>query len=77
MLFRSAEDHIKKAIAVAKEIGAKGIEGHAYLAFGHLHQAKGRSEHARDCFSKAARIFEECESEMYLKQAKKALESLL
>ena len=74
---RRAEDHIKKAIAVAKEIGAKGIEGQAYLAFGHLHQAKGRSEHARDCFSKAARIFEECEFEVYLKQAKKALESLL
>jgi class 3 adenylate cyclase/tetratricopeptide (TPR) repeat protein len=74
---KRAEDHIKKAIAIAKEIGAKGIEGQAYLNLGHLHQAKFRSDQARDCFSKAARIFEECGSEVYLKQAKKALESLL
>ena len=73
---KRAEDHIKKAIAIAKEIGAKGIEGQAYLDLGRLHQAKGRSDQARDCFSKAARIFEECEAEVYLKQAHEALELL-
>jgi class 3 adenylate cyclase/tetratricopeptide (TPR) repeat protein len=73
---RRAEDHLKKAIAVAKEIGAKGIEGVAYLDFGRLHQAKGRSEQARDCFSKAVLIFKECGFDVYLKQANRALESL-
>jgi hypothetical protein len=58
-------------------IGAKGIEGKAYLDLGRLHKVKGRSEDAQDCFSKAVRIFEECEAETYLKQANEALESLL
>jgi len=70
------EDHLKKAIAVANEIGAKGIEGVAYLDLGRLHQVKGRSEQVQDCFSKAVRILEECESEVYLKQANRALDSL-
>ena len=73
---KKAEDHFNKAIEVAKEIGAKGIEGRAYLDLGHLHKVKGRSDHARDCFSKAVRIFEECEADVYLKQAKEALKSL-
>ena len=74
---KKAAEHFNKAIEVAKEIGAKGMEGQAYLDLGRLHQAKGRSDQARDCFSKAARIFEECGSEAHLKQAQKALESLL
>jgi class 3 adenylate cyclase/tetratricopeptide (TPR) repeat protein len=72
---KKAAEHFNKAIEVAKEIGAKGIEGKAYLDLGHLHQAKGRSDQARDCFSTAVRIFEECESEVYMKQAYEALET--
>lgn len=73
---KKAAEHFNNAINVAKEIGAKGIEGQAYLDLGRLHQAKGRSEQARDCFSKAARIFEECEAEIFLKQAKESLQTL-
>ena len=73
---KKAAEHFNKAITVAKEIGAKGIEGLAYLDLGRLHQAKGRSAQARDCFSKAARIFEEFELGIFLKQAKEALQSL-
>jgi class 3 adenylate cyclase/tetratricopeptide (TPR) repeat protein len=73
---KKASGHFNRAIEVAKEIGAKGIEGKAYLDLGRLHKVKGRSENARDCFSKAVRIFEECEAEIHLKQANEALESL-
>jgi tetratricopeptide (TPR) repeat protein len=73
---KKAAEHFNKAIEVAKEIGAKGLEGQAYLDLGRLHQAKGRIDQARDCFSGAVRILEECESEVILKQAYEALESL-
>jgi tetratricopeptide (TPR) repeat protein len=70
-------EHLNRAIEVAKEIGAKGIEGQAYLGLGRLHEIKGRSDQARDCFSKAIQIFKECEAEIYLKKANEAFESLL
>jgi tetratricopeptide (TPR) repeat protein len=73
---KKAEEHFNEAIEVAKEIGAKGIQGQAYLNLGHLHKARGRSEKARDCFMEAVEILEECQSEVFLKQAKEALISL-
>jgi len=73
---RKAEGHFNKAIAVAKEIGAKGISGQANLDLGLLHKAKKREDQARKCFSEAIQLFEQCEAEVYLKQAKEALASL-
>jgi tetratricopeptide (TPR) repeat protein len=69
-------NHFAKAIEVAKEIGAKKVEGRAYLGLGLLHRAKARNDEARDCFSKAVRIFEKCQAEKLLKQTNDALESL-
>ncbi len=68
-------EHFTSSIEIAKDIGAKGIEGQAYLDLGRLHKSKGRSDQAKECISKAARIFKNCEAEFYLKQAKEALES--
>jgi len=73
---KKAEDHFTKAIAVAKEIGAKGVLGQAYLDLGLLYKAKGRVEQARKYISEAVQLFEECEAEIYLKQAKEAITSL-
>jgi len=73
---KKAEEHLNKAIEVAKEIGAKGTLGEAYLDLGRLHKAKGRSEQARECFITAVETFEECQSRVFLKQAKKDLTSL-
>ena len=73
---KKAEEHFNKAIEVAKEIGAKGVQGQPYLDLGRLHKAKGRSDQARGCFIEAAEILEECESEVFLKQANEALASL-
>lgn len=73
---KKAEEHFNRAIEVAREIGAKGTLGQAYLDLGRLHRAKGRKEAARDCISEAIQFFEQCEAEGYLKQAKEALENL-
>ena len=73
---KKAEDHFNKAIEVAKEIGAKGILGQAYLDLGLLHKAKGKNVQAREYITKAIQILEQCETEVFLKKAKEALASL-
>ena len=73
---QKAEAHFNKAIETAKEIGAKGMLGRAYLDLYLLHRAKRRKDQAQECILKAIQIFEECEAETYLKQAKEALASL-
>jgi tetratricopeptide (TPR) repeat protein len=74
---KKAVEHFHRALEVAEEIGAKSIQGQVYVGLGRLHKAKGRSDQAQDCFSKAARIFRKCEAKVYLKQANEALESLI
>jgi tetratricopeptide (TPR) repeat protein len=73
---KKAEEHFNKAIELAKEIGKKDVLGPAYLDLGLLHEAKRRKAQARECISEAINIFQECEAETYLKQAKEALASL-
>jgi len=73
---KKAEDHFNKAIEVAKEIGAKGTLGQAYLDLGLLHKAKGKTDQAREYITKAIQVLDQCETEVFLKQAKEALASL-
>ena len=73
---KKAAEHFNKAIMVAEEIGARGVEGQAYLDLGRLHMAKGRVDKARDSLSKAIRIFEECELDTYLRKAREDQASL-
>jgi hypothetical protein len=40
-----------------------------------LHKAKGRTDQAREYITKAVQVLEECQSEVFLKQAKEALTS--
>ena len=74
--YKKAEEHFNKAIEVAKEIGARGILGQAYLDLGLLHKAKGKKDKAKECISTAIGYFEQCEADVFLKQAKEALASL-
>jgi tetratricopeptide (TPR) repeat protein len=73
---KKAEDHFDQAIEVAKEIGAKGTMGMAYLDLGLLYRMKGKTEQAKKCISEAIQIFEQTEAEGFLKQAKEALASI-
>lgn len=70
---KKAETHFNKAIEVAEEIGAKGILGQAKLDLALLHKAKGRTGQARKCISEAIEAFEQCEAEVFLKQAREIL----
>jgi tetratricopeptide (TPR) repeat protein len=71
-----AEYHLQKVIETAKEIGAKSILGQAYLDLGLLHKAKDRTERAREYITESIQIFEQCEADVFLKEAKEALASL-
>jgi len=73
---KKAESHLNKAIEIATAIGAKGVLAPAYLDLGLLHKAKKRYKHAKVYILKAMNIFEEWEAEIYLKQAKEALNDL-
>ena len=73
---KKAEEHFNRAIEVAKEIGAKGTMGMAYLDLGLLYRMKGKTEQARKYISEAIQIFERTEAEEFLKQAKEALAAL-
>ena len=73
---KKAEDHLNKAIDIAKEIGAKGTIAQAYFDLGLLYKAKKRKEKARGFLLKAIKLFEKSEAEIFLKQANEALYSL-
>jgi class 3 adenylate cyclase/tetratricopeptide (TPR) repeat protein len=74
---KKAEEHFNKAIELFQEIGAKGFLGQAYLSLGLLYKASKRTDQARQCILKAINVFQECESEVYIKQANEALDSLV
>jgi len=73
---KKAEDHFNKAIQTAKEIGAKGVLAQAYFDMGRLRQTKGKTDEARQYISDAVQLFEECEADVFLRQAREALASL-
>ncbi len=73
---KKAEEHFNKAIELLKEIDAKGFLGPVYLSLGLLYKASKRTDQARQCVLEAINIFQECGTEVYLKQANEVLESL-
>jgi tetratricopeptide (TPR) repeat protein len=73
---KKAEGHFKKVIEVAEEMGAKVIKGSAYLDLGLLYKAKKRKDQGIKFISEAVKLFEQCEADVYLKQANEPLESL-
>jgi tetratricopeptide (TPR) repeat protein len=73
---QKAEKHFNIAMNIAKEIGAKGVLAQAYFDMGRLRQTKGKTDEARKYITDAIQLFEECEADVFLKQAKEALASL-
>lgn len=74
---KKAEKHFNIAMNIAKEIGAKGVLARAYFDMGRLCQIKGRISEARKYITDAIQLFEECGTDVYLKQAKEALAALV
>jgi tetratricopeptide (TPR) repeat protein len=68
--------HLQRVIDTAQEVGAKSMLGQASLDLGLLHKEKGRTEQARKCITESIKIFEQCEVDVFLKQAEESLASL-
>jgi class 3 adenylate cyclase/tetratricopeptide (TPR) repeat protein len=73
---KKAEEHFSEAIKVGREIGAKGVIAQASLGMGRLRMAKKRNDEARKYITDAIHLFEECEADGFLKQAREALAAL-
>jgi len=73
---RKAENYFQSAIRQWTEMGSKGWVGRASLDLGRLHKMKGRKVQAEKCFTDAIALFEACEADCFLKQAKDELSSL-
>jgi len=73
---KKASNYFNRAIESAKQFGAKGILGQAYLDLGILHKAQKRNKLAGECISEAIHIFEQLGAEVRLKQAQDALYSV-
>jgi tetratricopeptide (TPR) repeat protein len=74
---KKAEVHFKKATELFKEMGVKSHLGVVYLSLGLLFKRSRRPAQSKQCIMEAINIFQECEAEANLKQAKEALDSLL
>jgi len=74
--YKRAEEHFNKAIEVLKEMGSEFYLGQAFLVLGQLYKAKKKNEKARECFSETVHLFEKCDADVYLKQAKEELASV-
>ena len=73
---KNAESHFKNAIGLAKEIGAKGIEGQAWLELGKLYMAKKKKVDARQSVNNSIEIFRLCNIDTHRRQAVEVLNSI-
>jgi class 3 adenylate cyclase/tetratricopeptide (TPR) repeat protein len=73
---KKAEEHFKKSIEMSKELGAGLILGSACLNLGLFYKNRKKPDQATQYLSKAIKVFEDSEADVYLNQAKEALTSL-
>jgi class 3 adenylate cyclase/tetratricopeptide (TPR) repeat protein len=73
---RESELYLMEAIHACDEIGAMGVKGNACLELGLLKRAKGKKDEAKRWLSQAVELFERCEVDNYLQQARNALATL-
>jgi class 3 adenylate cyclase/tetratricopeptide (TPR) repeat protein len=71
-----AEKHFNRTIELTEKIGAKSYKALAYLDLGLLYKSRKKTDPAKECISKAIELFEQCEAEVFLQQAKEALTTL-
>jgi hypothetical protein len=73
---RKASACFTRYIETAQAIGARNVVGRAYLQWGHMRQAKGRTAEAAQCYNQAQDCFQKCGARGYIVQAQEALRSL-
>ncbi len=73
---KKAEQHLTKAVQLARQTGARGFLGQPCLQLGVLFKLRGRRAKAKEYVLEAIRVFEECGFEAYLNHARELLEVL-
>jgi len=74
---QKAKEYFNIYTEAARQIGANGVLGQAYLNWGLLLKEKGDIDSAHRCLAEAIQILEKCGAEEYLKQAKTAMDALV
>ncbi len=69
---QKAEYYYRRALQNAESIGAKGIQGQAYLGMSLLYQAIGRPAKARVCVEAAIDTFRQCDAAGFVQLAETA-----
>jgi len=67
---------LKKSIEMSKALGADLILGSACLNLGLFYKNRKKPNQATQYLSRAIKVFEDSEADVYLNQAKEALKSL-
>ena len=73
---KTAEEYYGNAIDLLAEMDANGFLGLSHLGLGQLYAKTKRKAEAKQSIIKAIEIFQECEADHFLKQAKSVLSSL-
>jgi short subunit fatty acids transporter len=66
---RSTEFHYNRAITMAEKVGAKGMQGQAYLGLARLFHRQGQQPKAIDAIGRSLALFEMCEAEGFIRSA--------
>ena len=68
-----AEDHYRRALAMASDLGMRPLVAQCRLALGTLHRRAGRQEEARECLDVAAAMYGEMDMRAWLERAETEL----
>ena len=68
--------HYQRAIALAEKMGAKGMQGQAYLGMARLYHRQARHAEANDAIDRALARFEQCNAQGFLRMAKQLKTSI-
>jgi class 3 adenylate cyclase/tetratricopeptide (TPR) repeat protein len=71
-----AEDHYRKALALAEELGMRPLTAHCHLGLGGLYRRTGKREQAKEHFTTATSMMREMEMGLWLEKAEAELKEL-
>jgi class 3 adenylate cyclase/tetratricopeptide (TPR) repeat protein len=71
-----AEDYFHKALDAATELGAKIVQGQANVGLAMLYGRRKKNDQAKKHITDAIHLYEECEADVFLKQAREALAAM-
>jgi tetratricopeptide (TPR) repeat protein len=72
-----AEDHYRKALALAEALGMRPLQAHCLFGLGTLYTKMGRPEPARPALSSAIDLYRTMDMDFWLPQAETALAQVL